>query len=180
MMQGSDLAKATNANASSSTTPSPAATPPSVAAIPLKDRSPDAACNYLSEYPQFKTSGYKTLLTDSDYGCISQMYKLDNSFPVPNNIAYYVDGTSSTVTSLRLVLNVNNKANAVSAHEALQRYSEALIRHSLNSSLPKTIKESIKEGHSAQVDVKGATVEVTRDDWPTGKGYELHFNILWQ
>ena len=43
--------------------------------------------------------------------------------------------------------------------------------------LPKAAEQAIVAGKPWQGVVKAATLELTRDDWPTGKGYELHFLV---
>jgi len=40
--------------------------------------------------------------------------------------------------------------------------------------LPQVIKDAIAEGTPVKTQVGKTAVEVKRDNWPTGKGYELH------
>lgn len=91
-----------------------------------------------------------------------------------NNLAYYVDGDRNSVTQAMLVLSVHNKSQATSGHSALLSSSEELSVKLAAEKLPQTIKDAITGGKPMKTKVGQATIEVERDDWPTGKGYELH------
>jgi hypothetical protein len=82
-----------------------------------------------------------------------------------NNLAYYVDGDAERSHELKLVLNVYHH-NVKPCHGVMQAYqpltqaARRLTQEALKTPLP-----------------KAAMLELTRDDWPSGKGYELHFLI---
>lgn len=56
---------------------------------------------------------------------------------------------------------------------ALVNGSENLLRKAERTNLPSTIRDSILAGKSGAWDVGGSSVELKREDWATGKGYEL-------
>ncbi len=129
-----------------------------------------AVCGYMEELGM-KTSGYKSLFGNS-YGCLSP-YKLLGEGLLPNNIAYYADGTANKITQLKLVLNVNNRSEAAQAHAELAKSAEVLVRKALNASLPQQARKAILEGKSGRWKIGKANLTITRDDWPAGKGYGL-------
>jgi hypothetical protein len=94
-----------------------------------------------------------------------------------NHLAYYVDGDAERSHQMKLVLNVNQRHEAKPAHQALMRAAKALTQQALNTPLPKTAEQAITVGKPWRDTVKAATLELTRDNWPTGKGYELHFLV---
>lgn len=90
-----------------------------------------------------------------------------------NNLAYYVDGDAERIHQMMLVLNVNQRHEAKQAHQEFLRVAKTLTQQALNTPLPKATEQAITAGKPWQGTVKVATLELTRDDWPTGKGYEL-------
>jgi hypothetical protein len=94
-----------------------------------------------------------------------------------NNLAYYVDGDAERSHQMKLVLNINQRHEAKQAHQALVRAAKALTHQALDTPLSKTAEQAITAGKPWKGTVKAATLELTRDEWPTGKGYELHFLV---
>jgi hypothetical protein len=83
---------------------------------------------------------------------------------------------------MKLVLNVyhrnvNPRHEAKQAHQPLGQAAKRLTQEALHTPLPKTAAQAITAGKPWQGTVKAATLELTRDEWPTGKGYELHFLV---
>ena len=134
--------------------------------------SPSSVCVVLNNVG-LSTGSWKNIY-DSEFGCNSPYKEIGSGFPLANNLAYYVDGKRNSVTQAKLVLNVNNKSQATSAHFALLNASEALSIKIAGVKLPQTIKDEITEGKPMKTKVGQTAVEVKRDNWPTGKGYELH------
>ena len=94
-----------------------------------------------------------------------------------NNLAYYVDGDTERAHDLLLKLNVNQRQEAKQAQQALVRAAKALTQQALNAPLPKAAEQAIAAGKPWQGTLKGATVALAREDWPTGKGYDLKFRV---
>jgi hypothetical protein len=137
----------------------------------LKVTKPSEACGYLTGIG-LAPRGWKNYYGDV-YGCTSPYKELGSGFPLKNNLAYYVEGTATAVRQLKLVLNVNNRAEAEKAHAELLKAAELLAKKSLNKTLPANILVAITEGENVSSRIGDATVDVLRDDWPTGKGYEI-------
>jgi hypothetical protein len=94
-----------------------------------------------------------------------------------NNLAYYVDGDTERADDLLLKLNVNQRQEAKQAQQALVRAAKVLTQQALNAPLPKAAEQAIAAGKPWQGTLKGATVALAREDWPTGKGYDLKFRV---
>jgi hypothetical protein len=99
-----------------------------------------------------------------------------------NNLAYYVDGDAERIHQMQLVLNVYHhnvkpRHGAMPAHQPLGQAAKRLTQEALKTPLPKAAEQAIAAGKPWQGTVKAATLELTRDDWPSGKGYELHFLV---
>jgi hypothetical protein len=99
-----------------------------------------------------------------------------------NNLAYYVDGDAERIHQMKLVLNVYHHNvtphhEAKQAHHPLVQAATRLTQQVLNTPLPKAAEQAITAGKPWKGPVKAATLELTREDWPTGKGYELKFLV---
>jgi hypothetical protein len=137
----------------------------------MKDIKPSVACNYLASIG-LSTRGWKSYYDDV-YSCSSPYKEFGSGYPLKNNLAYYVEGTATAVKQLKLVVNVNNRAEAKEAHAELLKAAEVLVKKSLNESLSDSIHNAITNGKNMSSKIGDATVEVVRDNWPTGKGYEI-------
>jgi hypothetical protein len=95
-----------------------------------------------------------------------------------NNLANYVDGDAERIHQMKLVLNgYHNVKPRHEAHQALVRAANRLTQEALHTPLPKAAEQAIATGKPWQGTVKTATLELVRDDWPTGKGYTLDFLV---
>ena len=112
----------------------------------------------------------------NEYGCNSPYKDIGSGIAVgmKNNLAYYVDGSRDFVNQAKLVLNVNDRSQAQTAHAALIAASAELSAKIAGAKLLQSTKISIAAGNSSKAQIGKSTIEVKRDDWPTGKGYELH------
>lgn len=101
----------------------------------------------------------------------------DNSSALANNLSYYAAGTPDTVRRLRLLLNINQPSNDTLAREQLAAAAAPLFHAATGDSLPASIHAAIKNAVPGQWDESGYRIELKKDVWPTGKGYELNFVI---
>lgn len=132
---------------------------------------PSDACDSLSNIG-LATRGWKNQY-DSEFGCSSPYKELGAGAPPANNLAYYVEGDSTTVRKLKLVLNINNNRYAIAAHQELLKAAEALSLKMAGAELPEKIAGAIVSGTKASTNVESTNVDVIRIDWPSGKGYEV-------
>lgn len=137
--------------------------------------TPEIASGYLAS-EGLPTGEYK-YRAGNDYSSLSNYQEIRSGFPLSNNIAYYVEGERNRVRELKLVLNVNQPRFWKEAHEVLLRYSKSLYQKILKQQMPQKIGNTIIQGYSGKWTVQNITIELLRDDWPSGKGYSLKFVI---
>ncbi len=140
--------------------------------------SPSTVCNYLDEMG-LKTGNYKDSLGNDQYTCLSPYQSLgEATLGLANNIAYYVTGTQNEAEQLKIVLNINNREQASTDHETLVKYGDILLKKAVGMSLPDAVKNNLQEGIAGRWQLIGnVDVEVIREDWLTGKGYEIKLII---
>jgi hypothetical protein len=141
------------------------------ASAALLSSDPSKTCDYLSDMG-LSTRGWKNHY-ENVFGCSSPYKELGSGAPLANNLAYYVEGSPTTAKKAKLVININNKSSAVSAHQELLKAAEALSLKAAGARLPEEISSAIKSGTKASTKLGQTNIEVTRIDWPTGKGYEV-------
>ncbi|MGZ4159737.1 MAG: DUF6030 family protein [Neobacillus sp.] len=137
--------------------------------------APPQACNLLRE-AGLATSDWKNEY-DQEYGCSSEYKQLSSGAGLANNLAFYVEGNSSSVFQVYLMLNVNDKTSVTSAHKELLKVAEDLSKKETGKQLPKKLIDAINKGNNASQKVGTATVDVVRNNWTTGKGYDIKFII---
>jgi hypothetical protein len=139
--------------------------------------TPEEACGYLADQGLAGRKWWNDY--EQDYGCASNYRQIGPGGPLPNNLAYYGEGTKNTVERLWLVLNVNNRAEANSGREALLKAAQALSERVTSHKLPSEISRAILRTDKASARLGITSVEVLRIDWPkginwpAGKGYEI-------
>lgn len=136
---------------------------------------PSEACSFLN--PALVTRGYKHDF-DDEHHCSSPYKDIGASAAgLPNNLAYYVTGTSDVADTAKLVLNYNQPASDTAATKQLVEASKTLSLKATGSDLPANVLSALSKKRSA-VETSGEFQhEVKRDDWPTGRGYEIHYIV---
>ena len=136
---------------------------------------PIYTCNLLNK-EGLTTNGWEIIYKEK-YGCNSSYKQLGSGWPLANNLAFYVDGTADLVTQVKLILNINDRESAYSAHQKLLKVAKALNIKVTGKQLTQPLKDAIKKGHNATQKIGVSIVEVLRKDWPTGMGYEIQVII---
>lgn len=136
---------------------------------------PTQACSLLNEVglQGRKWSNYY----GQEFGCSSPYKDIGAAFPLPNNIAYYVKGSSEKASNFKIVLNVNDPSNASSAHKELQIASGILAKKVAQVNQNQPILNAIAEGRNFSQKTGNSTITVIKEVWPTGKGYEIRVSI---
>lgn len=146
---------------------------------PIDRNDPAKVCAIFAEIPGMQTKGYKHRY-EKEYGCLSPYKDIGDGFPLSNNIAYYVKGSAYQVDELKLVLNVNVRQEAFDAHTILWKCAQLLSLKALGEMIPDETGRAIMEGKANERRFKNARVKVTREDWSTGKGYDVKFIIQFE
>jgi hypothetical protein len=135
-------------------------------------------CSYLAsqdltagEWKNYGSEG------EPDFGCNSPYRELGSSEGLPNNLAYYVEGDETQATKLYLVLNVNDAGQAVFAYQALLEAASTLTQKVTQKHLPPDLDTAILAGTRSEFSVGKFKIRTFEETWPTGRGYEIHFEI---
>lgn len=143
---------------------------------------PRDACEYLGSIPGMMGSyeKYKPMFNDpvgNDYSCGSKYKDIGSGFPLANNIAYYVRGTQDRAQRLRILLNVNQPMLIGEAMPVFSHAADTLFKAVFSTSLTSEISSALAEGKKGSWSHAGYVIEVNKEDWPTGRGYEFNFVI---
>lgn len=135
--------------------------------------NPGQACSFLE--PFLKTGAYK-LDYEDNYYCFTPYKDVGGDSPgLANNLAYYVDGVQDVAEKLKLVLNYNQPKSAASATEQLISSSTMLAEKATDQRIPEEVARALSMGSPLVKSENGYRHEVKREDWPTGRGYEVHY-----
>ncbi|OOF20057.1 hypothetical protein BZJ17_14160 [Salinivibrio sp. IB574] len=98
---------------------------------------------------------------------------------IPDNIAYYVEGSEDAAKLLKLKVNVNDAARTRQACEKLESMAEVLTTSSLGRSLSEEMKIAISCCDPYAEEIEGKTVVLEVENWPSNKfnGFVLKFMI---
>lgn len=128
--------------------------------------SPQMAKDFMAEYGL--TTRYYSKLYDDEWFASSNYLELGDGI-LSNNVAYYVSGSRSAVTSLKLKLNVNEPDQGDIAVSRFVELAEALLEKALSAGVSTNLHELIGGGENAETEIAGKIVSVSRDDWHGGK-----------
>lgn len=152
----------------------------STKAYSMPNLSTQSVCSILQQQGLSATKNWHEYEGLEMWGCNSTYKELGSGsdpYSLANNLAFYADGSRSSVTQVKLVLNVNNRNDASFGHKKLLEAASALSSKVLGKSLSENLKKAIINGKPTSEKLNSTTLEVKRDNWPTGKGYEVHFII---
>ncbi|PJG60703.1 hypothetical protein [Aeromonas cavernicola] len=98
---------------------------------------------------------------------------------IPDNIAYYVEGSEDVAKVLKLKVNVNDASRTHQACEKLEAMAEALSISSLSLPLSDEMKSAISGCNSYSEKVEDKTIALVVDHWPNHKfnGFDLKLLI---
>ena len=122
------------------------------------------------------TNGWKNEY-NQEFGCSSNYKQLGSGFPLANNLAFYVEGNNNLVVQAYLILNVNDRKSASSAHQELLKTAKILSNKQTGKQLSQKLIDAITKGSNTSQKIGNATVDIVREDWPTGIGYEVKVTI---
>lgn len=138
--------------------------------------TPLDACNALTEVPGFQVnaSGY-TELSDGVYSCATP-YKELGTAGLPNNLALYGRGTSTQVTRVKVMLNVNQTGHAAKDTKVLADVCTQMVTN-LVGEAPADMAKRVGQGKPFEDAFNGYRVFLSKSVWSTGRGYELNCGI---
>lgn len=140
----------------------------------ISNLSPNTACTLLTD-GNLPCGEYKEA-SPGQWEASASYIALDDS-AVPNNIAYYVDGSENQVSTVRLVLNVNATSAANIALDILFSLSSKLTKEVLAIDLPVEIEDAIKSNRSVNITTNGNNLNVEIKQFVKNNGYEVVYTI---
>jgi hypothetical protein len=137
--------------------------------------SPYKAKNFLKN-EGIETGHYDKII--DEWNACSSMIELGEGL-IPDNIAYYINGTESTAKTLKLILNVNDSKRSTLAQKKFLTICNALIRASLNRRLSNSMKSAILNGKEYNELHENKRVSVHNNKWSkhTWGGYDIKFIV---
>lgn len=147
-------------------------TAPAIPATKAVPQPPEA--DYLTEIG-LETNAYKNRDGD-EWTCFSPYQELGSGFPLPNNLAYYLSGDKAgNISMMKVVLNVNDLSREAEAKNALLNACRMLYQKAMRASLTEAVERAILQGAPGARPVDSWMLSITREDWASGKGYDLGF-----
>lgn len=143
--------------------------------IPIcKGWSPYLAGKFLSAL-DLETGDYIQEGLDAGQWYSCSNYLDVNGGPIPNNIAFYVEGNEQCAKRLRLVANVNDPPSVQTLRTKLIAAVEQLLAEALGCSMPSELIAAINDEVPISTYVSGKQIDFVKESWPSQRGYELRF-----
>jgi redox-regulated HSP33 family molecular chaperone len=123
-------------------------------------------------------TGFYNRLSEDEWTALSPMNEFSDGI-IPDNIAYYIEGSEDVVNVLKLKVNVNDATRSQQASAVLMEMAEALYISSLSQQLSKEMKRAISSCEPYSEKLEDKTVSLTVEHWPDHRfnGYDLKFII---
>lgn len=123
-------------------------------------------------------TGFYNRLFEEEWSASSPMDEFSDGI-IPDNIAYYVEGSEEVANVLKLKVNVNDDARSNQACKKLEETAEALSIYSLNQPLSEEMKNAISCSKPYSEKCDGKTISLVVEHWPNHRfnGYDLKFLI---
>jgi hypothetical protein len=110
------------------------------------------------------------------FACLSEEKTLGAGSPA-NNIAYYAKGEAGRARLVGLSLKVNQPETAGDALQKLVEYSQQLSEKATGIPLSGATAKAMLAGNAGRGKVGSTKVEILKQNFSDGKGYELNFVI---
>ncbi|HAS6253691.1 TPA: hypothetical protein RQL13_004508 [Vibrio vulnificus] len=142
----------------------------------LQGWSPYAAKSFL--VTQDLSTGYYNKVSENEWWASSQMLEFSDGI-LPDNIAYYVEGSEHIAKSLKLKVNINDVLGLTQACVKLAKVAEVLHESSLSLPLSEDMKNAILSCSSHSEMVGNKNISLTVEHWKNHKlkGLELKFVV---
>jgi len=140
--------------------------------------SPYAAKDFLVNH-DLKTEEYRPVpYSEADEWFTQSSYREIGNGILPNNIAYYVDGSESTATKLKIAVTINDPESATDVLRELALVANDLTDKALGVSLIGPAIESINNAEDFQTRIDDKHIIITRENFRNRTDqYNLSFII---
>jgi len=116
---------------------------------------------------------------DGIYRCISDYIDIspNDNTNLPNNLAYYVEGTENTVNELKIVLNVNDKKYNNKAKKEFIDTSKKVYKNIKSDEFPKQLIKAISSKSNYSLSNDNLIFSIENDIWDNQRGFSQKFII---
>lgn len=123
-------------------------------------------------------TGFYNNIYEDEWVASSSLKEFNDGI-IPDNIAYYVEGSEKIAKMLKLKINVNDTSRTRQACEKLKSVADILSISSLGLPLSKEMTNAISECKSYSEKVENKTIELAVEYWSNHKfkGVDLKFMI---
>lgn len=138
--------------------------------------SPYKAKSFLSK--EGIETGFYNWLFEEEWSASSPLIEIGDGI-IPDNIAYYVEGTEEVANTLKIKINVNDSARSKMAQIKLIELAKALSLLSLKQGLSEQMKNAILQGKQYSEKCGNKNITLAIEKWAGHKfnGYDLKFVI---
>lgn len=142
----------------------------------LQGWSPYEAKSFLAT--QELNTGYYNKISENEWWAASQTLELSDGI-LPDNIAYYVEGSEHIAKTLKLKVNINDVSGMPQACVKLTEVGEVLHESSLCLPLSEHMKKAILSCSSYSEMIGNKNISLTVEHWENHKlhGLELKFVV---
>ena len=136
--------------------------------------SPFKADKFLEAHG-LKTAQYKNIYDDVWH--MSSPYLDIGDEILPNNIAYYVEGTRDVANTLTLKLNVNEPNRAEESQRLFEDIASELFEKATSATLPEAIKNAINKTESSVTSMDGISIMCQINEWGDKTKFDRTFKL---
>lgn len=123
-------------------------------------------------------TGFYNRIFEEEWSASSPMIEFYDGI-IPDNIAYYVEGSEDVANTLKIKVNVNDATRSEMAQRKLMELANTLSLSSLNQELSEKMEKAIVHGKQYSEKCGSKKIMVTAEKWAGHRfnGYDLKFVI---
>jgi hypothetical protein len=137
--------------------------------------SPYLAKDYMKDI-DLPTGYYNTI--DSEEWFASSTAKEIGDDPIfKNNIAYYIYGTETAATKLKIKLNINALEERAQAERVFSKHCQHLLDQAVSHAAVQRMHDQITSPQRFSADIPFGKVTLSSEEWPNGRGFSRTFEV---
>ena len=124
------------------------------------------------------STGFYNRVFEDEWFASSPMEEFGDGI-IPDNVAYYVEGSEELANILKLIVSVNDATRSQQERRKLLELAEVLSLSSLNKPLSEDMEGAIVEGKPYSENAERKTISLAVEEWQNHRfnGYDLKFVI---
>ncbi len=139
--------------------------------------SPHLAMQFLADYGM--ATGHYQHSFDDQWFASSSLREIASGLNLPNNLAYYVEGTEHAATILKVKLNINTLGEEDEAEGLFIMYAMHLLEQAISLNAVERLKMRIARLETFEAEIPYGCISLSREDFVSGikGGYSRRFEI---